>query len=62
MILLIDDAKDKLRTAKIEKTSCGSSFYSTDCPYCGKIKILSSELNSLRAVCNCCYKTFLLEK
>lgn len=49
------------KTVKIEKTSGGGSFYSADCPYCGATKILSSELNSLRAVCNRCYQVFNLE-
>lgn len=37
-------------------------FYSADCPMCGKTKILSSELNTLSAVCDKCYYSFLLEK
>ena len=37
-------------------------FYSADCPNCGKTKILSSELNSLSAVCDKCYCPFDLEK
>ncbi len=53
---------DKKLTAKIEKTFGGGTFYSADCPYCGKIKILSSELNSMSAVCNKCYQPFKLEK
>lgn len=46
-------------TAKIENNG---GFYSTTCPQCGKIKILSSELNTMTAVCNGCYCSFILEK
>jgi len=40
----------------------GGGYYSTTCPKCGKIKILSSELNTMSAVCNICYCAFKLVK
>ncbi len=52
-------ASSKLLTVKIENHK---GFYSADCPNCGKTKILSSELNSLYAVCSKCYCPFLLVK
>lgn len=49
-------------TVKIEKMTGGGSSYSAVCPNCGKLKFLSSELNSMRAVCNKCYCVFNLEE
>ena len=48
--------------AKIKKISGGGSFYSAHCPNCGKLKILSSELLSMQAICNKCYCVFSLEE
>ena len=51
----------RIPTVKITKTSACGSSYSVDCPKCGKIKILGSELNTMSAVCDKCYTAFKLE-
>ena len=56
--LIMTDEQFSKPIVKIENNG---GFYSADCPNCGKIKILSSELNSLSAVCDHCYTTFNLE-
>jgi hypothetical protein len=48
------------QVVQIKKTTGGGSFYSADCPSCGTIKILGSELTTKTAVCNKCYTTFKL--
>lgn len=54
--------KAKILTAQIRKVSCGGTAYSADCPYCGKTKILGSELNTMSALCEGgCYGNFNLE-
>lgn len=45
---------------QIKKTTGGGSFYSANCPSCGTMKVLGSELNTKTAVCNKCYTTFKL--
>lgn len=67
-LMEVDFAEVELRviaaipTVKIEKDSGVGSSYSVNCPSCGKFKVLSSELNSMTAVCNRCYYVFNLEK
>ena len=46
--------------AKVTKTSSGGSFYHADCPYCGKSKLLGSEMLIMWAVCKICRKPFNL--
>ncbi len=60
--LLMLDENENENKKSIVKIEHHPGFYSADCPMCGKTKILSSELNTLTAVCNKCYCPFLLEK
>jgi len=60
--VLENSSKEQKQIVKIKKISCSGSFYSTHCPNCGKLKILSSELLSMRAICDKCYCVFSLEK
>ena len=55
-------SQQQKQIAKISKCSCSGSFYSAYCPNCGKLKILSSELLSMQAICNKCYCVFSLEE
>lgn len=53
----IEALQQEKPTAKIEHYK---GFKCTTCPECGKTKILSSELNTMSAVCNICYCAFKL--
>ena len=61
-LLILDENKSGEQQIPVIKIKNHKGFYSTDCPNCGKTKILGSELNSLFAVCNKCYRSFNLEK
>ena len=53
-------ADEERLTANVTKTTGGGSFYHADCPYCGKSKLLGSELLIMWAVCKVCRKSFNL--
>lgn len=58
---LMEEAKAmKVPTAKIDKIAHAGTSYSADCPRCGKFKVLSTELKTLRAFCDGCHKPFAL--
>lgn len=54
-------SNEQLKTVKIETMDCSGTASSATCPYCGKIKFLSHELNTLQAFCDKCYSVFNLE-
>lgn len=67
LVQILESEPDIIDWAKadekpIAKISHQPGFYSTTCPACGKSKILSSELNTMTAVCNKCYCAFKLVK
>lgn len=62
LVQRLEDEPAMKKEKLIVKIEYHPGFYSADCPKCGKIKILSSELNTLTAVCDKCYYSFLLEK
>ena len=61
-LLMLDEPEIQEQQQKpVVKIINHKGFYSADCPQCGETKILSSELNSLSAVCDRCYCPFDLE-
>lgn len=50
----------EIPTVPVTKISNGGAVYFADCPYCGTTKILSTELNSGRVLCEKpgCFKIF----